>query len=59
MIKRYYHTKMGSFDGLEGGQVMSEMSQVANQQKLGKLEQDDMEGVDSDEWGDDDDDDED
>jgi len=36
-------------------QVMSEMSQLASGQKLGKMEQEDMEGVDSDEWGDDDD----
>jgi hypothetical protein len=55
LIKKYFHTKMGSFEGLEGGQVMSEMSQLASGQKLGKMEQEDMEGVDSDEWGDDDD----
>lgn len=54
IIKKFFHTKMGSFVGLEGGQVMAEMSQVANSTNIGKLEQDDMSGCDSDEWGDDD-----
>ena len=46
----------GTFEGLEGGQVMAEMSQVASGQNLTGLEQDAMEGVDSDEWGSDGDD---
>ena len=45
------------YANIEGGQVMEEMSQLANGIATTKLEQDEMEGVDEDEWGDDDEDD--
>eukprot|EP00041_Stephanoeca_diplocostata_P006967 m.96346 g.96346 ORF g.96346 m.96346 type:complete len:202 (+) comp16651_c0_seq1:102-707(+) len=53
-IKSFFLTKMGSFQGVDGGQVMSEMSGIASKTNIDKLEQDEMEGCDSDEWGDDD-----
>lgn len=59
LIKTFYLTKAGSFAGREGGQVMEEMSQLASGISGTKLEQDEMEGCDDDEWDDDDDDDED
>jgi hypothetical protein len=43
------------YANIEGGQVMEEMSQLANGISIAKLEQDEMEGVDEDEWGEDDD----
>mmetsp|Transcript_131713 Transcript_131713/g.185826 ORF Transcript_131713/g.185826 Transcript_131713/m.185826 type:complete len:209 (-) Transcript_131713:46-672(-) len=55
LIKSFYLTKIGSFAGREGGQVMAEMSQLASGITSTKLEQDEMEGVDDDEWDDDED----
>mmetsp|Transcript_24470 Transcript_24470/g.73247 ORF Transcript_24470/g.73247 Transcript_24470/m.73247 type:complete len:215 (+) Transcript_24470:22-666(+) len=57
LIKSFVLSKVGSYEGREGGQVMAEMSQLASGISNTKLEQDEMEGVDDDEWDDDEDDD--
>ena len=52
-IHRHYRAH-SRYANIEGGQVMEEMSQLASGIAIAKLEQDEMEGVDEDEWGDDD-----
>lgn len=52
-LKRFFHTSMGDFKHLEGGQVMSQISKVSDQLGIKTaLPQDEMDGCASDEWSD-------